>query len=72
MRPLEESLTIAPTDGALHALHKAAGNGLGRLVVLDGGRLVGYLSLKDLTHVLALRGVPATTDAPDVPGRRAA
>jgi hypothetical protein len=28
-----------------------------RLAVLDGSRLVGYVSLKDLTHVLALRSL---------------
>ncbi len=48
--------------GAARALEKAAGNGLGRLPVLESGRLVGYLSLKDITHVLVLRGLgPART-----------
>ncbi len=64
MRPLTDSVTIAPTAPAAEALHKATGNGLGRLVVLDGSRLVGYLSIKDLTR--------ATADARSVPGRRAA
>jgi Zn-dependent protease len=58
MRPLTGSMTIAPTETALEALRQASANGLGRLAVLDGTRLVGYLSLKDLGHVLALRGLP--------------
>jgi Zn-dependent protease/CBS domain-containing protein len=73
MRPLTGSMTIAPTETALEALRQASANGLGRLAVLDGTRLVGYLSLKDLGHVLALRSLPhvgADRSAP--PARRAA
>jgi Zn-dependent protease len=58
MRPLTGEMTIAPTATALEALHQASANGVGRLAVLDGARLVGYLSLKDLTHVLVLRSLP--------------
>jgi Zn-dependent protease/CBS domain-containing protein len=58
MRPLAGQMTIAPTATALEALQQASHNGLGRLAVLDGTRLVGYLSLKDLGHVLALRSLP--------------
>ena len=63
MRPLTGSMTIAPTATALEALQRASANGVGRLAVLDGTRLVGYLSLKDLGHVLALRSLPEA--APD-------
>jgi Zn-dependent protease len=59
MRPLTGSMTIEPTASALEALHRASTNGIGRLAVLDGTRLVGYVSLKDLGHVLALRSLPA-------------
>jgi Zn-dependent protease/CBS domain-containing protein len=59
MRPLTGSMTIPSTATALDALHQASTNGIGRLAVLDGTRLVGYLSLKDLGHVLALRSLPA-------------
>jgi hypothetical protein len=48
---------------------------LGRLAVLDGTRLVGYLSLKDLGHVLALRSLPepgSDRAALPRPARRAA
>jgi Zn-dependent protease/CBS domain-containing protein len=59
MRPLAGEMTIAPTATALEALHRASANGIGRLAVVEGARLVGYLSLKDLTHVLALQSVQA-------------
>jgi len=75
MRPLTGSMTIAATASALEALQQASTNGLGRLAVLDGTRLVGYLSLKDLGHVLALRSLPEPgTDraAAPRPVRRAA
>jgi len=48
MRSLDDRLTIGPGASAADALHKAMTNRLGRLVVLDGRRLVGYLSIKDL------------------------
>ena len=58
MRPLAEGLTAAPGDSLWQAFEKLAQNGLGRLAVLDGGRLVGYLSVKDVMHVLALPSSP--------------
>lgn len=56
MRPLEADLVVRPDDSAYTALEKAARNGLGRVAVLEGPRLAGYLSLKDITRVLLLRG----------------
>lgn len=58
MRPLTDELVVGPDDSVFDALGKATRNQLGRLVVLNDSRLVGYLSLKDITHVLALRGLP--------------
>ena len=58
MRPLAEGLMAAPGDSLWQAFEKLAQNGLGRLAVLDGGRLVGYLSVKDVMHVLALSSGP--------------
>jgi Zn-dependent protease/CBS domain-containing protein len=75
MRPLTGAMTIPSTATALDALQQASTNGIGRLAVLDGTRLVGYLSLKDLGHVLALRSLPAPgADRVAAPGpvRRAA
>ena len=54
MRPLDETSQAAPADALWDAFKKLAGNGVGRLAVLDGGQLVGYLSIKDVTHVLAV------------------
>ena len=60
-----------------HGVGKASRNQVGRLAVLKDSRLVGYLSLKDITHILALRGLPdGVRSAPGAvtsePGRRAA
>lgn len=57
MRPVSEALLIGPDDDVQRALERATGNELGRLAVVERGRLVGYLSLKDITHVLVLRGM---------------
>jgi Zn-dependent protease/predicted transcriptional regulator len=54
MLPISESLTAAPTDSLWSAFQKLSGNGLGRLAVVETGRLVGYLSIKDVTHLLAI------------------
>lgn len=69
MRPLGEGFVVARGDSVVQALEKAAGNGLGRLAVVESGRLAGYLSLKDITHVLVLRGLaPLRTPEVEVPG----
>ena len=58
MRPLTDELVVGPDNSVFDALGKATRNQLGRLAGLKDSRLVGYLSLKDITHVLALRGLP--------------
>ena len=58
MLPLVEGLTAAPGDSLWQAFEKLAQNRLGRLAVLEAGRLVGYLSVKDVMHVLALSSGP--------------
>jgi len=67
MRPLTEALTASPRESLWEAFQKVSRNGLGRLAVVDSGRLVGYLSVKDLFHVLTLAG-----DGLDVAGNRRA
>ena len=57
MRPLDDSLAIRSRDTAFQAFERASSNDLGRLAVIDDGRLVGYLSLQDLTHALALQSL---------------
>ena len=73
MRGLTGDLAARPDDRLMDAFGKATRNGVGRLAVLDGARLVGYVSLKDIAHVLALSGVTASVDqASTVHARRAA
>ena len=66
MRPLDETLQAAPADALWDAFEKLVGNGVGRLAILDGGRLVGYLSTKDVTHVLAVSTPETVGQKPDV------
>jgi Zn-dependent protease/predicted transcriptional regulator len=54
MQPIGDSLTATPGDDLWTTFQKLSSNGLGRLAVVDGGRLVGYLSAKDVLHVLAV------------------
>jgi Zn-dependent protease len=54
MRPLGETLQAAPSDPLWRAFEKLSQNGVGRLAVLENGQLVGYLSLKDVAHILAV------------------
>ncbi len=61
MLPLVDTLSAAPGDRVPEALDKLSRNGLGRLAVLDGGRLAGYLSLKDVMHVLTMSAVGGRT-----------
>jgi Zn-dependent protease/CBS domain-containing protein len=63
MQPLGRGHTAHPDDPLLAALRRVTRNGLGRLAVLDRDRLVGYLSIKDIAHVLALHGVGAEVRA---------
>jgi Zn-dependent protease len=55
MHPMAEALAVAPGDSLWHALEKLTQNGVGRAAVLDKGALVGYLSVKDVMHVVAVK-----------------
>lgn len=57
MHSLTPDLIVAPQTTAFEALQKTARNEVGRVAVVDGSRLVGYISIKDLTHVIALKGL---------------
>jgi CBS domain-containing protein len=57
MHSVTDDLMVRPGDSVFDALGKATRNKIGRLAVVEDSRLVGYLSLKDITHVLALRGL---------------
>jgi Zn-dependent protease/CBS domain-containing protein len=55
MRPIGEGLTIEPGAALTVALPKLSSNGLGRLAVVQGAMLVGYLSLKDVLHAFTVK-----------------
>lgn len=63
MLPRTEALVAAPGDSLVQALEKLSRNGLGRLAVLDGERLVGYLSVKDVMHIIAVTSAPGSVGA---------
>ncbi len=54
MLPVTDALMAAPDDSLWSALQKLSQNGLGRLAVVHHGRLAGYLSIKDVTHLIAV------------------
>jgi Zn-dependent protease/CBS domain-containing protein len=63
MLPLSDALTTTPETPLWGAFEKLTRNGVGRLAVLDRDRLVGYLSIRDVAHILAVagtRGEPAS------------
>lgn len=55
MRRDLEALTVAPGADAVEALGRMQRSGSGRLLVTEGGRLVGILTLKDLLRFLSLK-----------------
>jgi len=54
MLPMGPALVVAPGDRLADALEKLTQNGLGRAAVIEDGTLAGYLSLRDVFHVLAI------------------
>ena len=68
MLPLAPSLSVAPGDSLADALERLAQNGLGRAAVVEDGVLVGYLSLRDVLHVLTIADVEAAAGARAQPG----
>lgn len=72
MQPLTDDLRMSPRDSLWEALEKVSRNGIGRVAVVDGGRLVGYLSTKDLTHVLTMATMAPPAGPPAARERRVA
>jgi CBS domain-containing protein len=56
MRAIIGQVTATPNESLWHAFEKVSQNGLGRVAVVEDGRLAGYLSVKDAAHVLAIAG----------------
>ncbi len=55
VQPCSDDNTIRPDADAMEALSKLQRSGVSRLMVVDEGRLVGILSLKDLMQFLSLK-----------------
>jgi Zn-dependent protease/predicted transcriptional regulator len=54
MRPVTDALVASPRESLWQALEKVSRNGIGRVAVVEGDRLAGYLSVKDIMHVLTV------------------
>ncbi len=65
MRQDLAALTIAPSTDAMEALTRMQRTGSSRLLVTEGDRLVGLVSLKDLLRFLNLKLELAATDEND-------
>jgi Zn-dependent protease/predicted transcriptional regulator len=55
MIPCEQAVTVKPTVSALDALNTMARRNVGRLLVLDGPRLLGIVSRGDLMRTIRMR-----------------
>jgi CBS domain-containing protein len=55
MIPLTETTSLSPGDDMSTAMSKMAASGLGRLPVVDEGRLVGIVSRRDIMAYLQIR-----------------
>lgn len=56
MRPVSESLVIAPEVSLIHAMERMARGGWDRLVVMQDGEVVGLVTQSAIVHFLQLRG----------------
>jgi Zn-dependent protease len=55
MIPIRSNLVVAPNADILEALAQMAGNGVGRLLVTQGGKLVGIISQRDVIRLFEVR-----------------
>src|SRR5690606_22359767 len=53
--PVTPDNTIGPEDDAMTAMGRMSRQGLSRLMVVEEGRLVGMIALKDLLRFLAMK-----------------
>jgi Zn-dependent protease/CBS domain-containing protein len=67
MRQDLRAVTISPDADALQALGKMQRTGLSRLLVTEGDRLVGVISLKDLLRFLDLKMHLESPEGPEPP-----
>ncbi len=55
MVPAERTLTVKPSASALDAMHKMASNKVGRVLVVDQGRLLGVVTREDVMRTVQTR-----------------
>lgn len=55
LEPASEAGTIGPEDDAMKALEKMRDQGVSRLLVVEDGRLIGILALKDLMELFEIK-----------------
>jgi CBS domain-containing protein len=55
MTPLEQVASLKPTDEATEALARMVTDDLGRMPVIDNGRLVGIVSRRDILHLFKIK-----------------
>ena len=55
MKPITTKDTVKPDADAMEALRKLQESGASRVLVAEGERLVGIISLSDLRRILGLR-----------------
>jgi len=52
---IPDEFTLHPEDEAVEAMRKIITSDLGRLPVVEGGRIVGILSRKDIMNLLVVK-----------------
>lgn len=57
LRPLDDGLVVAPDAPLIEALKKMAPAEVGRLIVLEGGRMVGLITKTGLVRFLEMRRI---------------
>lgn len=62
-----DMVTAAPDETVAHAAYAMASNGVGAVLVIDAGKLVGFLSERDVLKRVVAEGLdPANTRVADV------
>lgn len=67
MEPVSDSNRLGPAESAVDALRRMQKGGVSRFLVMQGGRLLGVLSMRDVLNALTVRldlGEAADTAAP--------
>jgi len=55
MKPLREEILVRPEDGAMEVLQRMVRTGEGRLPVVEGEKLIGIITRRDIMNLLEIR-----------------